>query len=69
MSNSFDNGKGLSAVTKYLLVLMSLNLLIQSLSFLERQYDLISLVPPGAAKEKYQNRPRKSTAAMTLRQY
>jgi hypothetical protein len=27
-----------------------------SLSFLERQYDLMSLVPPGAAKEKYWNR-------------
>jgi hypothetical protein len=68
MSNSFGNGKALSAVTKYLPVLMSLNLLIQSLSFFERQYDLISLVPPRAAMEKYQNWPRKSTAAMTLRQ-
>jgi hypothetical protein len=46
MSNSFDIGKALSEVTKYLPVLMSLNLLIQSLRFFESQYDLISLVPP-----------------------
>jgi hypothetical protein len=68
MSNSFDNGKALLAVTKNLPVLMSLNLLIQSLSFFEHQYDLISLVPPEAATEKYRNQPRKSTAAMMLRQ-
>jgi hypothetical protein len=69
LGENWRNLKALSAVTKYLSVLMSLNLLIQSLSFLECKYDLISFVPPWAVKETYWNRPRKLPAAMTLRQY